>query len=334
MTTIILEGQAYYYPSRMKDFTIDDNDLTRTCPLDNHKHHIDPKHDLGALDTLPVELLGLVLLQTDLCSLIDFRLINNRAMQVVDSLIEHKSIQRHAPDLLRGILSVEMGPHISIQTLFATLKGFKCEDCGDFAGFIYLLTCRRVCFYCFTEKPMYFPLTIPEAERKFGIHRRLLTPLPAVKTLPGRYSPDKFKRKARLTLIDSESARQIGIAYHEGSSALMESRVATAESKKMDSWRMKVEADSQGDTGATPRRRRPAAIVQEGPYEDPRRFMTIVHAPWIRQATNAAEWGFHCVGCNNYRPLHWRRKYCAETFDEHIKECRRIFSDGRVCWLD
>jgi hypothetical protein len=115
MTSIILEGQAYYYPSRMKDFTIDDNDLTRTCPLDNHKHHIDPKHDLGALDTLPLELLGLVLLQTDLCSLIDFRLINNRAMQVVDSLIEHKSIQRHAPDLLRGILSVEMGPHISIQ---------------------------------------------------------------------------------------------------------------------------------------------------------------------------------------------------------------------------
>jgi len=48
----IVEGLTYCRPNS-KDFTLDDNDLVRTCPLDYHKHHLDPKHDLGNLDVLP-----------------------------------------------------------------------------------------------------------------------------------------------------------------------------------------------------------------------------------------------------------------------------------------
>jgi hypothetical protein len=84
----IVEGLTYRNPN-LKDFTLDDNDLIRTCPLDYHKHRLDPKHDLGTLDTLPLELLGLILVQIDLRSLADFRRINNQAMQVVDSVLEY-----------------------------------------------------------------------------------------------------------------------------------------------------------------------------------------------------------------------------------------------------
>ena len=55
--------------------------------------------------------------------------------------------------------------------------------------------------------------------------------------------------------------------------------------------------------------------------------MGVVRAPWINLSTNAVEWGFHCVGCEDKhidRPLHWRRKYCVETFNAHIEECGSV----------
>lgn len=88
----IVEGITYRRPN-LKDFTLDDNDLTRTCPMEYHKRRLHPKHDLGALGTLPLELLGLVLVQIDIRSLTDFRRINNRAMQVVESVLEYRLIQ-------------------------------------------------------------------------------------------------------------------------------------------------------------------------------------------------------------------------------------------------
>lgn len=310
----IVEGLTYRRPN-LKDFTLDDNDLTRTCPLDNHRHHIDPKNDLGVLDTLPLELLSSILVQIDLRSLTDFRRINNRSMQVVDSVTEYQSIQRHTPDSLRSILSVGLGSHISAQALFRTLNESRCEECGDFAGFIYLITCKRVCFLCCYEKPRYFPLLISEASRKFGVHRRLFAPLPTVRSIPGCYSPNEYKRKARFTLIDSESARLIGVKYH-GSTEAMEHKVAE-------------EMQRRSESGSNSRQR-PRTSVREGRPSDPRRSMAFVRAPWINRSTNTAEWGFHCVACKRQhrcRPLHWRRKYCVETFGDHIEECGRIY-DG------
>jgi hypothetical protein len=165
------------------------------------------------------------------------------------------------------------------------------------------------------------PLSVLEAERKFGIHRRLLAPMLAVNSIPGCYSPNEYIRKARLTLIDSESARQIGIAYH-GSTESMEQYVAEAGQKKLEAYQRRVAGDS-----GTSSRRRLGTSVQEGRISDPRRFMAVVRAPWTKRFTNAVEWGFHCVGRKRKyraRPLHWRRKYCFETFSDHIEECGRV----------
>jgi len=171
-----------------------------------------------------VELIGLVLAQIDLRTLTDFRRINNRAMQVVDSIPEYRLVQQHTPDSIRGILSVELGSPISVQTFFKTLNESRCEDCGDFAGFIYLFTCKRVCFIFLDEKPRYYPLSVPEAVRNFGVCRQLLA-LPALKSIPGFYSPNEYTRKARFTLVDSESIRRIGIERH-GSEEAMEQYAA------------------------------------------------------------------------------------------------------------
>lgn len=136
----------------MRDVTLDDNYLERTCLLDDGRHHTNPKFDLGVLDRLPVELLSDMLVQIDLRSPTDFPRVNQRVMQVVDSIPQYQTIVKHGLAPLRGILILETGLRISCQDLFRTLRKPQCEDCDDFGGFIYVLTCSRVCFLCFSEE--------------------------------------------------------------------------------------------------------------------------------------------------------------------------------------
>lgn len=79
-------GEFTYRQPVITDHTLDDNGLEDTCPLDNNKHSINPNYSLGLLDTLPLEVLCDVLVGTDLRSLTDFRCVNKRGMQVVDSI--------------------------------------------------------------------------------------------------------------------------------------------------------------------------------------------------------------------------------------------------------
>lgn len=67
---------------------------------------------------------------------------------------------------------------------------------------------------------------------------------------------------------------------------------------------------------------------------NPMRYTAIVRIPWLDLRTLETEEGFHCRPCfkvgsmteGRYVPgffverdINWRRKYTAETFDEHIK---------------
>lgn len=145
--------------------------------------------------------------------------------------------------------------------------------------------------------------------------------MPAVKSIPGRYSPNEYMRKTRFTPVDAESALQIGVEHH-GSTEAMERFVTEEGQKRLDSYQRRVAEDCEATS-----RRLPPTSAPEGRTSDPRRFMAVVRAPWIKRSTNAVEWGFHCVGCKKQhrsRPLHWRRKYCVETFSDHIEECGRI----------
>lgn len=256
----------------------------------------------------------MILIQIDLRTLTDFRRVNSRAMQVVDSIMEYQLIIKHSPAALRGLLSIDRASHFSCQDLIRALYDPKCEDCGDFGGFIYLLTCRRVCFLCFCEKPKFYPLTTLEAGRMFGLDRNSISVLPAFNSIAGRYSSSQNLCRSGQNLVDYEEARCKGIEHH-GSVQAMEQYVT-------ETWQKKMEAYQQGRL-----RRRPIIHARRGGIADARRFMAIVRAPWIQESTNFVEWGFHCKGCERCyreRPMHWRRKYNAATFADHLEECGPI----------
>jgi hypothetical protein len=326
-----------YRQTVSKYHTLDVNGIKTACPLD-YGMHCTKRHTshLGVLEGLPDELLLMVLLALDYHTLTVFRRLNKRARQMVNSIIQFKIVMNTCRALPRSLLSTGRGSQFSIQDLVSTLTGYKCATCGDFAGYANILTCTRVCHLCFFEEREYYPLTASEAARRFGVSRGSFASLPSLKSIPRTYARRQTPCKTRLTLYDPESARRMSIEHH-GSSQAMEAHVAEHTQKALEAYQQRLALHSQsGYQGPRPRAP-PRAGLEDGSTHEARPYMAIVRIPWVSRLTRtvtAVEWGFHCRACSkqNNRPLgqHWLRKFCAETFEEHLAECGPIdWAEGR-----
>lgn len=322
-------NSVIYTSPRIADHHL--GDIDNLCRLDNGRHHPHPDCSIGALEQLPLELLNIVLTQLDIRSLTDFRRVNQRAMQVVDSIPQYKAIAVHAPAALQGILSIDTGGWISCQDLYEKLCAEKCDICGDFGPYLYLITCRRVCFLCFIGTKDYLPLRPTDVLRKFGLNREHLARLPAMKTVPGWYSILYNKLASRVTLFDPSAAQQVGLAVH-GSISKMEQYASQVISKKLQLYQSRKSQQMAGTREATVRRPR-TEDEPDGTMTNPKRFMAIVRAPFLNPRTRSSQQGFHCVACRRYhydRPLHWRREFTEESFKCHIRECGNIIAGEHV----
>lgn len=324
MSTAQLE--ALTYPEIVAN-TLDDQGLARRCPLDNGRHEGIPAFDLGDLDKLPLELLSKALVQIDLRSLTDLRRVNQRAMEVVDSIMQYQVIVAHAPNSLRGILAIGTGQWITCQKLYDQLCIADCDHCGAFGGYLYLVTCKRVCFFCFSQVPDYLPLPPSDALQRFGLDRRIPKSVPRFRSIPGCYTREETDIRTRLTLVDSACARQAGIALH-GSVSAMEQHATDVASMRRLAYAAKRMLKAEGALIPTPHRP-PPAKAYDGRETNPRRFLAIVRAPWLDLRTRSLEWGFHCLSCLYMDdPWQWTAKFTAETFHGHFEECGKKMEVG------
>ncbi|KAI0908435.1 hypothetical protein F4823DRAFT_625585 [Ustulina deusta] len=79
--------------------------------------HRPPNTDVGVLNLLPLQLLQ-------------------------ESFPNSTQAIEFARNPLRGILGIETGRWITCSTLYEKICGLQCENCGDFGGYLYLLTCK------------------------------------------------------------------------------------------------------------------------------------------------------------------------------------------------
>ncbi|KAL2020948.1 hypothetical protein VTK56DRAFT_7835 [Thermocarpiscus australiensis] len=193
---------------RITDYTLGDIDLSPNCPLDNGRHAIQPMQPLGHLSTLPLEVLTNVLLRLDILSLTDFRLVNQSAMQMVDSIPQYQLVYRHCPQILRSIISTE-ARHFDFRTLHDALCKPKCVTCGDFGGYLYLITCLRVCYICFTGNSRFLPVNGKQASMITGCPRKELKQLPHIRSIRGRYAGGGRLCRERRALWDREAVLSI-----------------------------------------------------------------------------------------------------------------------------
>ncbi|KAK3333802.1 hypothetical protein B0T19DRAFT_419186 [Cercophora scortea] len=315
---------------RIKDFTLDDNLPDLGTPAETSRRH-EPVAGAGALEVLPIEILHEVLLQLDLRSLTYLRLVNRRTMGFVDALPQYSDIIRHASNALRGILAIGTGSWISCKALHTSLCTARCELCGDFGGYLYLLTCKRVCFLCLSLNDVLLPLPPSHACRKFGLKRHHLADLPQMKTVPGTYSPNRKKILKSDTLVDHECARLAGINLY-GSLAAMEQSVLQKQARMLEAYNARQTGRDSSGRPVRARRRPPALDPFDGQSGNPHRFVAIARVPWLDRASRRVERGFYCVGCekSSRKPYHWRILFAADTFEEHLANCGEI-RDGKHC---
>jgi len=75
-------------------------------------------------------------------------------MQLVNSIRQYTAIIKHCPNIIRAIVSIQ-GDAFDCRTLYRTRCTTRCSTCIRFGNLID--DCRRVCLFCFSERPEYFP---------------------------------------------------------------------------------------------------------------------------------------------------------------------------------
>lgn len=267
--------------------------------------------NLGSLDVLPIELLDDILARLDLATLVAFRLVNRCAAVTLDSVPEYAAVTAHARDALRGSLAVGTAGRITCRALYDTLCTAECDVCGNFGGYIYLVTCRRACFVCISDNSAFLPLTPRRAAAQFGLSVRRAQTLPSVRALPGIYTAKEKQLVASVARVDHDSAYREGIRIH-GSIEAMQAYAAGARERS-----------------GLPVIRDPAGAPSLLPELDLRahnvfRMYAVVRVPWWDRVSRQVDWGFHCWACRfSYagRVRHWRRKFTRESFARHLGEC-------------
>lgn len=191
--------------------------LARCCPLDIVQIPDVDSHrvysTMGLLDILPLEIRQAILLNLDIQSLTGLRRVSQSRRLDVDLLPKYKTLRTQAPELLRAVISIGTSGRTTVFDLHGALVTQDCFLCGDFAAYIYLLSCSRVCTLCLIERVETLPMLPSHAKDKFGLDNKALSRLPTLRSLPGIYSHrETTHRKESLQSI-AELRNKRGFIY-------------------------------------------------------------------------------------------------------------------------
>jgi len=165
-----------------------------------------PRTGLGSLGQLPSELLQDVLLHLDMRSLFKFRQAGLRSRQSVDSLFQYQRVVSHGLNLFLALLRTRVALDVSLFDFYQVLCTKACILCGEFGGFMSLLTWSRICFDCLQRAPETEVQTMAAARKRFRLTKMELKQLRSFKTIPGKYSIWESAYKFRVSIVSVHQA--------------------------------------------------------------------------------------------------------------------------------
>ncbi|KAL1639900.1 hypothetical protein SLS58_007487 [Diplodia intermedia] len=282
----------YTFPDpRYPEYTFSRYNLAESLPLDNGRFPKTPQCDLGVLDALPLELLQSTLAQVDLATLTEIRRVNQRARDVVDSILEYDNIVTYVPNILRVLIVTETASYITCKKLHDKLRDTQCEDCGYFGEYLYLLTCRRVCSECLA-KESYYPVWEQSVERIYdnyvGLTPEDVSRIPRMRILPCPYV--EYVTSSLAYILDRQSLRNAQIRRGQNTTL---------------------------------------NICRGFMTEYAARSSSCVRIPAFDPISKEIEWGSHCLGCYGdvkYYQYHPRPEilFIKADFHRHLNEHGRI----------
>lgn len=246
---------------------------------------------------------------------------------------QYSCIATNMPNVLRALIGTGLAPFLSLGNLHQNLRQPSCTSCGDFAPFLYLPTCERVCVVCLDSRFKFQPATTSEAKSIYKLDARALGKLPVFRPLPGRYSRSGKEWRRRIMLYDRSIV-----------TAVARARAGTSFQD--------------------------VAIPSTDTKTDVYRYMSAMRVPWLNLEGHRLEWGLTCRACMGQRTrrhptekpysdlqndcfvytidkegledvgqdnfegstcggkrrrtsrLDWRTMYTKRDFTEHVNECR------------
>jgi hypothetical protein len=195
-------GQNTYEDVGIRDGTLDDANLEVRCPLDHQRgYSTEPLQAASRLESLPLEILNSILLMLDVPSLITLRRVSRRGMSLVNSVLEYQRIREHCPNILRAILSVN-ARFYSLGTLYEVLSTQKCETCDGFGTLLYLITCKRLCYYCMNSDILNLPVLGRWVTDITKITNDELQSVPHIISFSGHYTPTMVRWTSSGAIFD------------------------------------------------------------------------------------------------------------------------------------
>lgn len=247
-------------------------------------------HDIGALTSLPKEMLVKVLLELDILSLTTFQQVNQSAAEFVRTLPRLSAIRRLCPEVLTAI-TVVRADSFSCNTLYNTLTATSgCSTCGRSGDHLYIITCKRICYECFTAHDDYCPLPPMTAARMAGLSFEM-----AKKQLPYIFAcPGLYERKGHSARLQK--------------SIMLFDRQAVLRARML-----------------RPRTTTPNPAFGKPILRTNKRCMAVITIPHLgrRPSTETVDWGFYCTICasdNGLLPsfLPPRSHHTGQTPEDHI----------------
>ncbi|KAK4131537.1 hypothetical protein BT67DRAFT_152110 [Trichocladium antarcticum] len=262
-----------------------------------------PDTGLGPLGRLPLELLHDVLLRLDIRSLFSFRQANLNSRQTVDSLHQYQMVVAHGLNLLCALLRTRLAIGISLLDFYHALCTKACALCGEFGGFVSLLTWNRCCFACLQGASETQVQTLAGIRKQFRLTKAESGQLKWFKTLPGIYSMEESVYKSRIAVVSTQQAKLV---------SGQQPHAAAAQAQ-------------------------PASSGRNPKFN----FMGSCALPYYDRRTGRVEYGMSCAGCQlalekyiiGARGEKWAfeardKVYAQDSFLEHFRWCEQ----AQILW--
>jgi hypothetical protein len=278
---------------------------------------------LGILDRLPEELTLMILRELDILSYLRFRGVSNRARSIATTSREYKTVVKHGLQGLKPLLKAELGHVPTIAHFYQVLVDNKCEFCGKFATFLYLITCQRCCFTCLqiSADLHVLPVPVPKAFAKaVESSSKEIEKIcgPKLRVVYGKYSLQPWPSVKRPR-------------YLVQTKPVVEKLRSAGSSRGMPKSVLSYQPQSQSHD----------EIRHDFCY----RYMAATAFPWYNLRNDRIERGMNCKGCqfrveefertNRHLDPPWGfndrdRVYSLEEFLYHFRSCPH----ARQVWAD
>lgn len=301
---------------------------------------------IGPLDTLPTELLQMILNSLDFQSLSRFARVSHQAKAMVESLPSYHGMMTHASTALIALSQTKLITFHSAATMYAALLSDRCISCQKYAAFLFLPTCERCCHQCLCQERSLRIISLRMAGICFGLSPKELGQIPIMLSIPGRYTMrQEITTRRRVRLVSLKQAKELGIFFHGSQEAtkragvLEKTRKLSLRQLHLAQWLADSLSDSEPRNSSTP------AQYIDAP-DDNFGGMASIGFPSLRPNAGL-ENGLWCFGCQINYDRYRRRELESERqlynsgvdllgffsgmvyearsrsgFLEHVRDCR------------